>query len=490
MSSKDNPGVTPPPIAAAAKQRTIVAPWKCTEEFQHACHLIFGKNATSNQRRMGLSMIRIWKLRRGSLCPAAALATAMIVRAQLNDKKGELNLEKIYAHAIMRFFNFMSSTVQGHNWSSMYDKAQELGLPSFVVDIRHKCSHGTEMPPVDLLRTAADICLQWLHQNYWLPLKDTLCDLEAAKLEGKENIKFRQKMAHQLSAFDLALECQIKSAHSLKAIKKIKPKEFNKIRAYLSKNKLKTPTEILDMVINKLNELVKQASTVKNLPDVYVAEILRMKYFMGVGLNIEDNEEQIIAVTERLFSLIAVHGFTENIFVALVQLTENVHEPDERRLGARYWALKMIETFAMMSRIKRMFKEEQDKNDKLKPVDFSSLNRHILPKTIRTLIAHSGVDLSLTLMFGSSRKNPRAVLFDHEFFLKRFSYLSSFSAPILKALIPLAETPFDVDPMEQFDELYYPKVRPFTDLGIWTLAKDNNWSNCALGVLPSIVEKK
>ncbi|XP_034133021.1 uncharacterized protein LOC117586838 [Drosophila guanche] len=487
MSSKGKPGATPTHTAAApVKQRTIVTPWKSTAEFKEAYTLIFGKNATSSQLRMALSMIRIWKLRRGSLCPAAALATAVIVRAQLDDKKDDVNLDKIYAHAIMRFFNFMSSTVQGHNWISMYDKAQELGLPSFVVDIRHKCSHGTEMPPVNLLRDAAEICLQWLQQNYWLPLQETLCDVDAGKLEGKDNIKFRQKMAHQLSAFDLALECQIKGAQSLKAIKKLKPKEFNAIRAYLSKNKLKTPKEILDTVINKLNELVKQTSTVRNLPEVYVAEILRMKYFMGVGLEIKDNEELIIAATEGLFKLIAIHGFTENIFVALVHLTENVHEPEERRLGARYWALKMIETFAMLSRMKRMFKEELDKNDKLKPADFSSLNKHVVPKTIRTLLAHSGVDPTLTLMFGNSPKNPRAVLFDQEFFLKRFSYLTSFSAPILKGLIPLAETPFDVDPMEQFDEFFCPKVLPNTDLGIWTLETENNWSNCALGVLPTL----
>ena len=49
---------------------------------------------------------------------------------------------------------------------SMYAKAQQLGLPSFFVDVRHESAHG-EIPSLQNLRTAAAHALSWLWDHYW-----------------------------------------------------------------------------------------------------------------------------------------------------------------------------------------------------------------------------------------------------------------------------------------------------------------------------------
>ncbi|KAH8378785.1 hypothetical protein KR009_001368 [Drosophila setifemur] len=518
---------TAAPTATTAKQRTVVTPWRDTVEFNTTYDWLFGKNSTSAHRRQALDGIRIWSLRRGNLCPAAVLATSVLVQAQLEDKEGNSKIQTTYASAFTRFYNFMSSIIQGHNMTSMYETAKELGLQSFIVDLRHLCAHGQELPPVEVLRNTSRHCLEWLRTYYWLPHRENMSNLDAGKLQRKDKLKFEKEVTNLLEIYDLTLECQVKGADKLKAISKLKSSgEFNKIRVYSSSKKAKTSTEILNAVVNDLNVFIKKESyAMKDLLDIYIKCLLKMPYFLGAGLKINDNEDAIIETTQGLFRLLAMQGFIENFFVSLVQLAENSNEEEEKRLGASYWASKMIETFGMLSRMKRMYKEELDLNDKLKPVDFSALNTNVQSKTLRSLLVHSGVDPSLTLIFGDNPKKARTWVFEREFIMQRVGPFSKYSAPILKGLLTLADPPFSqtqladlsqlcdirlqeytvVEPMEEdssseedYSLDYLEKllakaaenknnnfsIAESSDLGIWKLEKDNDWSKCALGVLP------
>ncbi|EDW94068.1 uncharacterized protein LOC6533650 [Drosophila yakuba] len=510
---------TPPP--ANVKQRTVVTPWRDTLEFKTTYNWLFGKSNTADTRRRALSNIRIWGLRRGNLCPAAVLATSVLVEAQLEDQEGSSKIQDTYASAFTRFYNFMSSIIQGHNMTSMYETAKELGLQSFIVDLRHLCAHGQELPPVEVLRSTSVHCLEWLRTYYWLPHKESMSNLDAGKLHRKDKIKFEKAVTNLLEIYDLTLECHFKGAEKLKAISKLKSSgEFNKIRVYSSSKKVKTSTEILSAVLGDLSALVKrESSSMKDLLDIYTNCLLKMEYFLGVGLQIDDNEDVLIAATQGLFRLLAVQGYIEKVFVALVQLTENQNESEQRRLGASYWATKMVESFGMLFRMKRMYKGELDLNNKLKPVDFATLNTDKISKTLRSLLVHSNVDPSVTLIFGDNPKKARSLVFEREFIMQRVAPFSNYSAPILKGLLPLADPPFtktqiedltklcdtrlqefemeepmeeDSSPEESYNLEYLEKLLGQTaqssaqtsDLGAWKLDNHNDWSKCALGVLP------
>ncbi|XP_016987616.1 uncharacterized protein LOC108050436 [Drosophila rhopaloa] len=515
---------TPP---ATVKQRTVVTPWRDTLEFKTTYDWLFGKTSTPANRRLALSKIRIWNLRRGNLCPAAVLATSVLVQAQLDDQEENSKIQSTYASAFNRFYNFMSSIIQGHNMSSMYETAKELGLQSFIVDLRHLCAHGQELPPVEVLRNTSEHCLEWLRTYYWLPHKETMSNLDAGKLQRKDKIKFENAVNSLLEIYDLTLECHLKGAEKLKAISKLKSSaEFNKIRVFSSSKKAKTSKEILDAVVNDLSALVKKESTsMKALTDIYTRCLLKMEYFLGAGLQIDDNEDALISATQGLFRLLAMQGYIENLFAALVQLTENTNETENRRLGASYWATKMIETFAMLFRMKRMYKGELDLNDKLKPADFSSLNTDKISKTMRSLLVHSNVDPSLTLIFGDNPKKSRTLVFEREFILQRVGPFNKYSGPILKGLLPLADPPYSKSQITDLTELCDIRLMGYkteykvedrstpvesynlefleklvakaaqsksnnfsnlesSDLGIWKMENDNDWSKCALGVLP------
>jgi len=244
----------------------------------------------------------------------------------------------------------------------MYETARELGLQSFIVDLRHLCAHGQELPPVEVLRNTSEHCLEWLRTYYWLPHKENMSNLHAGKLKRKDKLKFEKAVSNLLEIYDLTLECHFKGAEKLKAISKLKSSaEFNKIRVYSSSKKAKSSKEILDAVVNDLSALVKkESSSMKDLLDIYTGCLLKMEYFLGVGLQVDDNEDTLISATQGLFRLLAMQGYIEKVFVALVQLTENENEAEQRRLGASYWASKMVKTFGMLFRMKRMYKEELD----------------------------------------------------------------------------------------------------------------------------------
>lgn len=306
--------------------------------------------------------MRIWNLRRGSLCPASVLATAVLVKSQLEDRQGNTNIQTTYASAFTRFFNFMSSIMQNYNMTSMYATARQLGLQSFIVDLRHLCAHGQELPPAEVLRTTAEHCLEWLRTFYWLPQRETMTNLDAPKLQRKDKAKFENELKVLFEMYDLALECHLNGAHKLKKIKKLKSTaDFNKIRVYCSSKKIKSSKEIIDTVVNELGVAIKQQnSSMKDLLDIYMAGVLKMQYFLSAGLKYTEEEEVVVEATQGLFRLLAIQGYIENLFVAFVQLAENENSDDESRRGASYWATKMLQTFGMLTRMKRMYKEELD----------------------------------------------------------------------------------------------------------------------------------
>lgn len=335
----------------------------CSAEFSTVYNWLFSKQTTPANLRKALSQMRIWSLRRGSLCPASVLATGVLVQAQLEDKQGNLNIQMTYASAFTRFFNFMSSIMQKFNMTSMYETAKKLGLQSFIVDLRHLCAHGQDLPPAEVLRHTSEHCLEWLRTFYWQPQSETMSNLDAPKLQRKDKAAFENELRGLMEVYDLALECQLMGAEKLKAVSKLKSSaEFNKIRVYCSAKKIKTTTELIDKVIDDLGAAIKrQNSSMRDLLDIYMASVLKMKYFLGAGLKHSEDEELVIKATQNLFRLLAVQGYIENIFVAFVQLAENPNADDESRKGGSYWATKMLQTFGMLHRMKRMYTEELNK---------------------------------------------------------------------------------------------------------------------------------
>lgn len=243
-----------------------------------------------DQQKRGLSQINVWSLRRSTQCPAGVLATKALLDVQHLDKAegqqavSESLLQTLYASAFTRFFNFMSSTMQTHNMRTMYDTARMLGLPSFVVDLRHICAHGQVLPPIDILRTSVSYCLNWLRNYYWFPQLESMCDVEASKIRRKDKTLFEENITKLFIIYDAALECYCKGAHNMKSGKRhISGKRLAQLRVYYAERKLTSLKDTLELIVKEIITLVRREIGIKDMSEIFIEALLKIKYFFTIG---------------------------------------------------------------------------------------------------------------------------------------------------------------------------------------------------------------
>ncbi|CAD6184679.1 unnamed protein product [Caenorhabditis auriculariae] len=66
-----------------------------------------------------------------------------------------------------RFINYANEIGQKENrLLNMFEAVGQLGFPRWVVEIRHLAAHS-HVPPIETLRSATKICVEWLWNNFW-----------------------------------------------------------------------------------------------------------------------------------------------------------------------------------------------------------------------------------------------------------------------------------------------------------------------------------
>ncbi|KAF3908516.1 hypothetical protein ABW21_db0205776 [Orbilia brochopaga] len=141
--------------------------WSSIEELESLKVLLYEHADGNDGRPRALETIRAWSTR-GRL-PHAIESTAHFTECFLHDTQrlSELMVRMGYATAICRFVNGLLDPTQKSRFAvSMYNLAQEQGLPASFVDVRHAATHEA-LPSLGVLRTTASRALDWLWVHYW-----------------------------------------------------------------------------------------------------------------------------------------------------------------------------------------------------------------------------------------------------------------------------------------------------------------------------------
>ena len=102
---------------------------------------------------------------------AHAILTVILQDSALQgqDTSSYLSLRQSYATAVIRLVNGLVDPLQlGAYARSINSIATQLGLPAWLVELRHAATHE-DLPSIEVLREAARQALAWLLQNYFLP---------------------------------------------------------------------------------------------------------------------------------------------------------------------------------------------------------------------------------------------------------------------------------------------------------------------------------
>lgn len=161
-----------------------------------------------NLQRKGADRVMAWKSRSGGKLPLAIECTLDLVLAHLEDTQAFApEVQLILSMALVRFVNGMVDLNQkGLYARSVQAIADEIGLPDWLVDLRHEATHAN-LPSKHTLRAGVQVALSWLREEYWeaqikmhkdseiklCEMIDTYQALCAKKQKKKKNVEKREK---------------------------------------------------------------------------------------------------------------------------------------------------------------------------------------------------------------------------------------------------------------------------------------------------------
>ncbi|VDI52278.1 ribosomal biogenesis protein LAS1 [Mytilus galloprovincialis] len=185
---------------------SVIVPWINSCEFEAVYHGLFG-GCTSAQKQ-ALARINVWKSR--CILPVAVESTDALIKVYINEhegKKSGLNMEdsirNAYSLAIIRFVNHITERSQVKQYmQAVHRLAGELGVPEWIVNLRHDATHG-RLPSLDLLKTAADWCIQWLKDEYWEKQLEGMAYQQEHPMKDTKDTKVKDNITEMLNSFKI-----------------------------------------------------------------------------------------------------------------------------------------------------------------------------------------------------------------------------------------------------------------------------------------------
>lgn len=157
--------------------------WQDWHEWQDVHVALFSNDLSAQQR--ALARVAAWRSR--AQLPVAISATAQLLEIQLHERmaqhhhhgvgvasRSHMELSLQYASAVVRCVNgLVDGSQKGAYAMAVSSLAQRIGIPLWIVDLRHESTHN-QMPSLPVLRFAAQHLLSWLRANYWFKQEELL----------------------------------------------------------------------------------------------------------------------------------------------------------------------------------------------------------------------------------------------------------------------------------------------------------------------------
>lgn len=420
-------------------------------------------------------------------------------------------LQVFYASALNRFLNFAHSLTMTQ--TSMFGAAKELGIHSFIVDVRHLCSHGPSLPALETLQLCAASCMKWLRIFYWDNLLKEAKDVTVQDmLTVSGTAALNKELEFLLGIYDFTAHQIWRRRKSLSELPHDDPlpESFAQYARSLESDNL--------LMIR--GQLLKDCSVIleKNRGKLSAVHLFcrllveKMPHFLTDPLQKKSQDTlEVTVVHQNLFHMIANSGIVGEVLRKL--LISNIDGSLERgtRNGAGFWAGQVLRTCSALKHIQRRHKTELS-SEELFNLNWESVNTKSLDKSIATAFASCGLNREDSLIFGPSKKNLWAVKFSREFVVRQVKHTTLENKEVHVKLLEFVDPPLSgqafkdlkdildsfIDPLAVLQEKRKPKEKvevPMdfevkdineaeedTDMGIWSCPdEDLTWEKCSIG---------
>ncbi|KAI0271574.1 Las1-like-domain-containing protein [Gloeopeniophorella convolvens] len=147
-------------------------PWATLAELDQLCSWVYSEDANDRTKSLAIDRLAAWKFM--TPLPHALESLLSILVAVHQDAVAELgsssslSLRQSYATAVIRLVNGLVDPLQAGTYArSILSIAAQIGLPAWLVELRHAATHE-DLPSLKLLRDASKESLNWLLHNYFL----------------------------------------------------------------------------------------------------------------------------------------------------------------------------------------------------------------------------------------------------------------------------------------------------------------------------------
>jgi ribosomal biogenesis protein LAS1 len=164
------------------RKSTKITPWTDEWELESVGRALIsvlelGVSETEMSLEQAFEMVAAWKARSHAMegLPHAVESTYHLAHVywrdnvDLNSTMSVTELRLSYSSTIVRTINGFADTLQQQRFvaSSVSLLCAQLGIPAWIVDIRHEASHNA-LPTLSVLRLATSTLMEFLKNEYWI----------------------------------------------------------------------------------------------------------------------------------------------------------------------------------------------------------------------------------------------------------------------------------------------------------------------------------
>ena len=145
-----------------------IVPWADPKELDDLKVWFYSKN----QREKAIAKVKSYQSRGSQFLPHVIDSTSQLTSAILldetNNQVGMNAIRMAYTMALIRFVNgILDPNQQAQYAIPLHRLAQNVGLSSWFVELRHWGTHERELPSIEMLRITTKEALTWLWDHYW-----------------------------------------------------------------------------------------------------------------------------------------------------------------------------------------------------------------------------------------------------------------------------------------------------------------------------------
>lgn len=336
-----------------------IVPWYNSDEWHQAYQFIYSDTPNVFE---ALNLLQLWKSRCPAL-PSGIESTLTLLQVQVQDihsfdDAADDHVSRLaYSSAIMRFINHTldKETAKG---SSLYQAAKNMGVPDWIVNLRHDTAHNNTLPSLVLLRDATLIALEWLRNNYWNKQKDHIQDYLVGVNETNEYLA--NKMT-TLMNFCISLSFCAHSVCEIKYLSEIPNPSMQESIVNDIKEFFRNTIDLSDLkcvsissLINTLNSHSKGLLKGKN-SNAYVIKallgedslILSSELFKFIGgkylKKTKPLKRRYVQCFDILIKFLHCSNLLLDFVTALIKITQAPESNHERALLAALWVSEILE---------------------------------------------------------------------------------------------------------------------------------------------------